>query len=308
MIKSQKININESVNFKKFRTDLKINYSLYRNYLKKYISQRKDKLPNSMILTNLIKHEAKKNSSNIKNNFLIIIPARLKSRRLPNKPLLKFNGIPMIILTAMNCAKVINKNKIIITTDSKVIKKLSESYGFKCILTSSKCLTGTDRVAEVAKKLKKIYTLICKVMNHYLEQTIFLNLSVFHLKNKHLITNAFCKIKKHSQYNSNNVPKVVFDQNKNLIYMSRSKVPGNKKGKFIKAFRQVCIYSFPRNKLLKFSKLKEKTFFENIEDIEILRFIETGEKVKMIELSDVSISVDTPKDYRDAIKIYKNKN
>ena len=60
MIKSQKININESVNFKKFRTDLKINYSLYRNYLKKYISQRKDKLPNSMILTNLAKHEAKK--------------------------------------------------------------------------------------------------------------------------------------------------------------------------------------------------------------------------------------------------------
>ena len=107
-----------------------------------------------MILTNLIKHEAKKNSSNIKNNFLIIIPARLKSRRLPNKPLLKFNGIPMIILTAMNCAKVINKNKIIITTDSKVIKKLRK-LGFKCILTSSKCLTGTDRVAEVAKKLKR---------------------------------------------------------------------------------------------------------------------------------------------------------
>ena len=48
--------------------------------------------------------------------------------------------------------------------------------------------------------------------------------------------------------------------------MFRSKVPG-KKGKFIKAFRQVCIYSFPRNKLLKFSKLKEKTFFENIEDM-----------------------------------------
>ena len=250
----------------------------------------------------------KKNSSNIKNNFLIIIPARLKSRRLPNKPLLKFNGIPMIILTAMNCAKIINKNKIIITTDSKVIKKLSESYGFKCILTSSKCLTGTDRVAEVAKKIKKDLYINLQGDEPLFGTNDILKFVRFSLKNKHLITNAFCKIKKHSQYNSNNVPKVVFDQNKNLMYMSRSKVPGNKKGKFIKAFRQVCIYSFPRNKLLKFIKLKKKTFFENIEDIEILRFIETGEKVKMIELSDVSISVDTPKDYRDAIKIYKNKN
>ena len=252
--------------------------------------------------------KSKKNSFYKKDDFLIIIPARLKSRRLPNKPLLKFNGIPMIILTAMNCAKVIDKEKIVIATDSKVIKKLSESYNFKCILTSSKCLTGTDRVAEVAKKIKKDIYINLQGDEPLFGTNDILKFVSFSLKNKNVITNAFCRIKENSQYNSNNVPKVVFDKNNHLMYMSRSKIPGNKKGKFITAFRQVCIYSFPRNKLLKFTKFNEKTFFENIEDIEILRFAEIGEKVKMIELSDVSISVDTPKDYRDALKIYNNTN
>ena len=84
--------------------------------------------------------------------------------------------------------------------------------------------------------------------------------------------------------------------------MSRSPVPGNKKNKFIKGYRQVCAYIFPRNKLLAFRKNK-KTFFENIEDIEILRFLELGQKVKMVELSDVSKSVDTKSDLAKLLKI-----
>ena len=87
--------------------------------------------------------------------------------------------------------------------------------------------------------------------------------------------------------------------------MSRGATPGNKEKKFICGFRQVCIYSFPRKKLFKFIKKKEKTFFEKIEDIEILRFLEIGEVVKMIKLSSNSVSVDTKEDYAKALKIYK---
>ena len=83
--------------------------------------------------------------------------------------------------------------------------------------------------------------------------------------------------------------------------MSRSPIPANKKNAFVKAFRQVCIYSFP-NKLLKdFSNLKSKSFLEEIEDIEILRFLEMGYDVKMIELSGCSIAVDVPDDIEKVI-------
>lgn len=254
----------------------------------------------------MIKKNSLKHKLNSRNDFLIVIPARLKSRRLPNKPLLKFNQFPMIILTALNCSKVIDKEKIVIATDSSVIKKLSKKYGFKCILTSNRCLTGTDRVAEVAKKIKKEFYINLQGDEPLFGTDDIIKFVKFSIQNKKTVTNAYCRINKKSLYESKNIPKVIFDKKNNLLYMSRSKVPGNKQGKFYKAFRQVCIYSFPRNKLIEFSKLRQKTFFENIEDIEILRFIEIGEKVKMIELSDISISVDTPGDYKKALKIYRN--
>ena len=87
--------------------------------------------------------------------------------------------------------------------------------------------------------------------------------------------------------------------------MSRSTIPGSKKFKFREAYRQVCIYSFPKDKLKHFN-YKKKTRFENIEDIEILRFLELGIRVKMIELSNKSIAVDTKKDLNKVRKlIYK---
>ena len=60
--------------------------------------------------------------------------------------------------------------------------------------------------------------------------------------------------------------------------------------------KQVCIYAYPRDVLIAFGSLKEKTPLELIEDLEILRLLELGYKVKMIEVSGSSVAVDTPKD------------
>ena len=111
--------------------------------------------------------------------------------------------------------------------------------------------------------------------------------------------------KKSEQYLSNQIPKVIFDKNKNLLYMSRSSIPGNKKNQLKKAYRQVCAYSFPKDKLEIFGKEKKKSFFEDIEDLEILRFLENGIPVKMIEMSDKSISVDNPEDIFEVENILK---
>ena len=81
--------------------------------------------------------------------------------------------------------------------------------------------------------------------------------------------------------------------NGNLLYQSRAPIPTTKKKNFIKAWRQVCIYSLPRKSLMMFNQQKKKTTIENIEDLELLRFLELGFEVKMIKMSNVSVSVDT---------------
>ena len=86
----------------------------------------------------------------MKINYIIVIPARLKSVRLPGKPLVNISGIPMVIRTYRQCLKVVDKSKIFIATDSQEIIDVADKYNFNSILTSDKALTGTDRVAEVA--------------------------------------------------------------------------------------------------------------------------------------------------------------
>ena len=85
--------------------------------------------------------------------YIIVIPARYKSKRLPGKPLANIGGLPMIVRTYNQCKKVVDRNKIVVATDSLKIKKICDQYDMKSMITSNKCLTGTDRVAEVAKKL-----------------------------------------------------------------------------------------------------------------------------------------------------------
>ena len=84
--------------------------------------------------------------------------------------------------------------------------------------------------------------------------------------------------------------------------MSRTNIPGNKENIFIKSWRQVCIYVFPREVLLEFQNIRTKTNLENIEDIEVLRFLEMGYDVRMIEMSDDSIAVDVKEDINKVLK------
>ena len=85
-------------------------------------------------------------------DFIIVIPARYKSKRLPGKPLIDIKGIPMIIRTYNQCKKAVDPSKILVATDDKRIFNLCKKNNINTMMTSNKCLTGTDRIAEVAKK------------------------------------------------------------------------------------------------------------------------------------------------------------
>ena len=85
--------------------------------------------------------------------FLVVIPARLGSSRLPRKPLADIGGKPMVIRVAQR-AKESNAKRVVVATDSPEIQAVCNEHGIECLLTSTDHLTGTDRIAEVAQLLK----------------------------------------------------------------------------------------------------------------------------------------------------------
>ena len=242
------------------------------------------------------------------NEFVVVIPARYESTRLPGKPLINLEGKSMILRTYEQCIKAIDANLVYVATDSEHIKSHCEENNIQVVMTSSTCLTGTDRIAEFAKKVDaKTYinvqgdeplmnpediTKVLKIAKQYPNEII----------------NGYAPISSKEQYTSLTIPKLVFRPDGRLLYMSRSPIPGNKNADFRKAWRQICVYAFPKNTLFEFASLKDKTSLENEEDIEILRFLELGHEVRMIELSSNSIAVDTPEDAEKVRGILKNTN
>ena len=235
--------------------------------------------------------------------YIVVIPARYKSKRLPGKPLANIGGLPMIVRTYNQCSKIVSRNKIIVATDSLKIKNICDKYNIQSIITSTKCLTGTDRVAEVAKKIKCNFYINVQGDEPFFNPTDLKKLIKEAKKKPNEIINGYTEIKDEKLFFSSSIPKVVFDKKGYLLYMSRGPIPSNKALEFQKAWRQVCAYSFPRKALFDFTLSKHKTPIETLEDIEILRFLEKGYKVKMIKMSNKSLAVDNNEDLKKA-KIY----
>tara|TARA_B100000795_G_scaffold130958_1_gene97725 strand:+ start:967 stop:1692 length:726 start_codon:yes stop_codon:yes gene_type:complete len=239
-------------------------------------------------------------------DYLLVIPARYMSKRLPGKPLLDIKGTPMIIRTFNQCVKVVPRSKIIVATDDKRIQKICENENIKTLMTSKTCLTGTDRIAEVAKKIKRDFYINIQGDEPICNPEDIKKIIKYAKKFPKEIINGFTEIKEKKIFYSPNIPKVVFKKNGNLLYMSRSPIPSNKKQQFVKAWRQVCIYSFSYHSLKAFTSVKKKTPLESIEDLESNRFLELGYQVKMLRMSNRSVAVDTKEDLVKVRKLIKN--
>ncbi|ABX09228.1 3-deoxy-manno-octulosonate cytidylyltransferase [Prochlorococcus marinus] len=237
-------------------------------------------------------------------SWVLIIPARLDSKRLPSKPLIKILGKTIIERTYSQALKAVkDKNKIIIATDSLEIKKHCDDINAKVCLTSKNCLTGTDRVAEVAKHIE-----VDQYINLQGDEPIFpvseLNefINSVNVNNKFVYT-AVKRITSKEEFFNSSIPKMVFTKSKNLLYSSRAPIPSNKQSSFSFGYKHICIYAFNRLHLEAFSQCIKKTTFEDEEDLEINRFLELDIRVKCIELKNSGKAVDNESDLIDVTKI-----
>jgi 3-deoxy-manno-octulosonate cytidylyltransferase (CMP-KDO synthetase) len=236
-----------------------------------------------------------------------LIPSRLGSTRLKQKPLIKIGGIPIVIHTYKRAKLSKMLDDLYICCDDKKIRAICDNYGAKCILTSKKHKNGTERIAEAYSKLKKKYDLIVDIQGdepllqpNHIDQVI-----KFHQKNLNvdIILPTLRSFKKSEK----NVVKVLTSVAKNVLYLSRENLPFEFKKQNNLFLKHLSIISFKPAALIKFYKSKE-TFLERAEGIELLRAIEIDLKIKTLTLKGDSFSVDIKKDLYKAKKyILKDK-
>ena len=236
---------------------------------------------------------------------VIIIPARYTSSRFPGKPLVDILGKSLIQRVWELCCLAIPSRSVFVATESDVIKKHCEELDIQVIMTTSDCLTGTDRVYQASKCVDADFIVNVQGDEPLVSPDDIIKIIKSFHENPDFVHCGMCPILSGKDFHSSSVPKVVTRNDGRLLYMSRAEIPTDKKLSFSKAMRQVCIYAFPQKALKLFGEYNTKSALESIEDIEILRFLELGYEVQMVEVSSSSIAVDYPKDINRVVKVLK---
>lgn len=229
---------------------------------------------------------------------IVVIPARYASSRYPGKPLVHLLGKPMILWVAELSAKAVGESNVYVATEDQRIAEVVKDAGFNAVMTSKNALTGTDRLAEFAENVSADIYVNVQGDEPMVDPADIKR--VLDAKSKHLdrVINGFAWVSEDEDPTSVNLPKVITTEDDQLVYMSRAALPaykdiGNAPRRYKK---QVCIYAFTAEELAAFKKFGRKSELEWSEDIEILRFLELGVRVKMIETKPGSLAVDVPED------------
>ena len=229
---------------------------------------------------------------------IVIIPARYQSSRYPGKPLIKLLGKPMIQWVAELSARAVGQLNVYIATDDARIQEAVLEMGYQVIMTSKDCLTGTDRLAEVAQKIEADIYINVQGDEPLVNPKDILKIIDAKRSHPNDVINGYTIIGDDEDPNNLNLPKVIFNESNHLIYMSRKAIPGFKdQNKAPKQFyKQVCIYAFNQKELLNYGEYGKKSPLEELEDIEIIRFLEWNQRITMVQTEPSSLAVDIPED------------
>ena len=236
-----------------------------------------------------------------------LIPTRLNSTRLPQKALLPINDMPLVIHTYRRAKLSKKLDDVYICCDDEKIKKIADKYSAKSILTSKNHKNGTERINEAYKKISKQFDLVVDIQGdeplispYHIDKVVD-----FHIKN--IAYDIVLPTLLINPTANTNIIKVLLNNNNEVLYLSRADLPFSFKKNKNKSLKHLSIISFKPKALDKFAKSK-KTYLESIEDIELLRALEIGLKIKSIKLKGDSFSVDIYDDYIKAdLKMSKDK-
>ena len=235
---------------------------------------------------------------------IALIPARLESTRLSRKLLRELNGIPLIVRTAQNIIDFKIFDEVHVITDSTDIKNILDKYSISNFLSEKDHQTGTDRVAEYANNFDCDIIINVQGDEPFIKkQNLQIILSEFENDHNKIIDVISLKKRIDKQIdvdNYNNV-KVVTDANDFANFFSRSPIPHNRSNSFNQYYKHIGIYAFRKKALMEFPKMFISEI-EKAEKIEALRFIYNDKKIKLLEIHNNIISIDTEEDFIEAQK------
>jgi len=241
----------------------------------------------------------------------IIIPARLKSTRFPEKILANIHGKTLMQCTYEQALRS-ELGKVIIAVDDLEIKKLAESFGAQTCMTEISHISGTARLSEVCEKLKLNPESI--ILNWQVDEPLLA------IKNAQQVVKlldnkkdcqvaTLCEeIKDLEALKNTNIVKVVFDHCGRALYFSRAPIPWTRDGSpdFSNKnhFRHLGLYAYKTSFLLNYKSMPE-CFLETLEGLEQLRFLFAGYKIAIEQAQEESIpGVDTPEDLLRVLNLF----
>jgi len=242
---------------------------------------------------------------------IILIPSRLAATRLPNKPLLKINGLSIINLVYEKAQSAKIGDVFVATGDEEIFEEVTKKGG-KCVLTNKEHQTGTDRIFEAYQKLKLDnidYIINLQGDEPMIDIEDIKNLNTNAINKKSNITTLACKIKDKNVLNNSNIVKVITDKKLSKKSISRANTFSRKilfdYNKYI--YHHVGIYMYNVSTLKKFVNLKQ-TKNEIDHRLEQLRAIENNIEINVILANSSPIGVDTEEDFLEIKKIMNYKD
>lgn len=226
----------------------------------------------------------------------VIIPARLGSYRFPEKSLTKILDIPMVIHVMKRAQLCDFVDNVYVATPDNEIAECVTKYGGTPIITVGECIRGSDRVYEAFTKVGGDIVINLQG-DEPLVTPEMLKLSIDTLKSDSSLScvNLFRYIS-YEEAKDKNESKVVTDQDGIALYYSREPIPTTWLGsREIEYKAEVAIIPFTADSINDYAQLPMGVL-EDIESNDMLRFLENGRKVKVVESPDETLSVDIPSD------------
>lgn len=240
--------------------------------------------------------------------WLVVVPARLGSTRLPSKPLADLQGKPLIVRVVENLRPLAELGVVIIVaTDDASVAAVCRAEKIGVQITSADHQSGTDRCYEVAQKNPTSFVLNVQGDEPFVvvEDLLKLMLSVEEDRNADLAT-LVIPANNSEEFNNKNVVKVVADDFGRALYFSRAGIPVFRDGSATNFLRHIGVYAFRKVALAKFCALPQSKL-EKSEKLEQLRALENRMVVRVVEASRLTVGVDTFEDLEVARAVYRNK-
>ncbi|MEK7772891.1 MAG: 3-deoxy-manno-octulosonate cytidylyltransferase [Deltaproteobacteria bacterium] len=228
-----------------------------------------------------------------------IIPARWGSTRLNGKPLADIGGKPMVrwVYERASAARLVEY--VAVATDDERIEKAVRRFGGNVVMTSPFHRSGTDRVAEPARKTQSEIVVNLQGDEPLIEPSIIDEAIRPMLQSPDIqLCTLKTRIVDEEEYHNPNVVKVVTGADGFALYFSRSPIPHMKtpfKDSGVNPYKHIGLYVYRMDFLLKFAALAP-TALEEAESLEQLRALEHGCRIKVVEAAYNPVSVDTAED------------